>query len=781
MTANFQNPNAAVPNLKFEREDWVLFRTLDGLQQKAGTSRDKLTRLVMKELADNSLDALDAAHGGDVAIGKLPIKGGYFVDDNGPGIDGTPEEIARLFSIHRPMISSKYFRLPTRGAVGNGLRVVAGAVLASGGTLTVITRNQRIELRPERDGTTTVVSVKPVKRPVGARIEISFGPDLPCDVDTLDWAHAACKLAWTGTTYRGKTSAWWYSVSAFHELLDASGNRPVRDLVAQLDGCTGGKAGDIVDAAGLSRAICKDVSRSQAERLLRRAQYYSRVVNPKRLGAIGANAFSGQWHRGTAYHCEYATGRVEPIADIPFVVEAWAEALDNDDDTSVAVFVNRTPITGDIEAARDKKEINFFGCGLSDTVAETTKTAQFDIHLNIITPFMPITSDGKLPDLEPFLDQIQTAVGKVVRKAHRPDSRGESQKDVVLDNLDEVIADVSGDGEYRFNVRQLFYGLRPIVMAELDEELKLGNFTAIITDYEDEHGEIEGMYREPRGSITHPHRDETITLGTLMVEEYERPEWTFNKLAYIEKEGANEALKDNGWPERHDCAVMSSKGFSTRAARDLIDKLAEHDEPITVYAVTDADAYGSMIYQTLDQETKARKARKINIVHLGLHPWEAIAMGLEVETVEVGKRHKPVADYIHARRDRAPNGDTWEEWLQTHRIELNAMTTPQFIEWLDGKMAKAKLGKLIPPGEVLEAELKERIAKKIRAAVTERILREAKVDDQVKAAVDAIKTPSATTLAKGIKQLFKNKPERDWRSHIEAVATERTKKEETQS
>jgi DNA topoisomerase VI subunit A len=44
---------------------------------------------------------------------------------------------------------------------------------------------------------------------------------------------------------------------------------------------------------------------------------------------------------------------------------------------------------------------------------------------------------------------------------------------------------------------------------------------------------------------------------------------------------------------------MSSKGFSTRAARDLIDHLAEHDEPITVFAVTDADAYGSMIYQTL--------------------------------------------------------------------------------------------------------------------------------------------------------------------------------------
>jgi hypothetical protein len=218
-----------------------------------------------------------------------------------------------------------------------------------------------------------------------------------------------------------------------------------------------------------------------------------------------------------------------------------------------------------------------------------------DIWLNIITPFMPITSDGKEPDLEPFFDEIESAVGKAVRKAHRPKGgSGTTQKDVVLDNLDAVIAEVSGDGEFRFNARQLFYALRPIVMDATGEELKIGNFTAIITDYEAEFGEIEGMYREPRGSITHPHRDETITLGTLMVEEYERPIWTFNKLLFIEKEGANEALKAVRWPERHDCAVMSSKGFSTRAARDLIDKLAEHDEPVEVFCAHDADASGTM-------------------------------------------------------------------------------------------------------------------------------------------------------------------------------------------
>jgi hypothetical protein len=158
---DFQNSDdrlASLPatqNLKFERADWSLFRTVDGLQQRAGVTKDKLIRLVMKELADNGLD-----NGADVRVGALP-RGGYFVEDDGTGIDGTPEDIARLFSINRPMISTKLLRLPSRGALGNGLRVVAGAVLASSGTLVVNTRNGRIKLKPQRDGTTTVAGSSP--------------------------------------------------------------------------------------------------------------------------------------------------------------------------------------------------------------------------------------------------------------------------------------------------------------------------------------------------------------------------------------------------------------------------------------------------------------------------------------------------------------------------------------------------------------------------------------------------------------------------------------------
>jgi hypothetical protein len=361
-----------------------------------------------------------------------------------------------------------------------------------------------------------------------------------------------------------------------------------------------------------------------------------------------------------------------------------------------------------------------------------------------------------------------------MRKAQRaaPKDRKRSQKEIVLDNLDEAIAEVSGDDQFRFNQRQLLYRLRPIVRDETGgQTLKTSNFNQIITDYEDEHGEIPGMYREPRGSIYHPHRRETIPLGTLTVEEYERPIWTFNKLLYIEKEGFSEALKEVGWPEQHDCALISSKGFTTRAARDLVDKLHEQGEPVEVYCVTDADNFGGIIFQTFQEATKARGARKVKIVHLGLHPWDAVADDLEIEEVDEGKSRKPVADYVLEREDLAPDDETWEDWLQTHRIELNAMTTPQFIEWLDAKMAEHDVGKLVPPHEVIAAELDDRLEEKVRSVVIERILREARLYDQVRTALAAIKRPTTAALTKGITKMFEGAPEREWREYVETVAS----------
>ena len=556
-----------------------------------------------------------------------------------PGLDGTPEEIAELFSIRRPMRSSKLLRLPQRGALGNGLRVAAGAVLSSQGSLVVITRNNRIVLRPETDGSTSVLEVTTVDHPSSTRIEIGFGPALPRDDDEpLKWIKLASNAV-AGETYFGKSSPFWYDGAQFHELLLAAGTQPVRSLIAQLDGCSGGKAGEIISAAGLERTACDEVSREGAVYLLKVARYYARAVNPKRLGGIGCDGLHDMYYavqRGTV-----DLGSSEPLAQIPFVVEAWARKVkdrtDGKNNLSAILFINRTPSVDQISVYRDSdKDLTLRGSGVDHFTTGAPRKGGYFIVVNVITPYCPITSDGKAPDLSAFGDQVMDAVASAMNKAHReaPKDNKLSQKDVVLNNLDAVVAEVGGNGEHRFNQRQVLYRIRKIVRADTGQELQTANFNAIITDYEEENGEIPKMYRESRGSIYHPHLKETISLGTLAVENYKRPPWNYNKFLYIEKEGFTEALKDVAWFEWHDCAPASSKGYTTRAIRDLVDKLAKHDEPVVVICVTDADAYGTMIYQTFQDETKARGARKIKIVHIGLHPWEAIEAGMEIEEVD---------------------------------------------------------------------------------------------------------------------------------------------------
>jgi hypothetical protein len=501
----------------------------------------------------------------------------------------------------------------------------------------------------------------------------------------------------------------------------------------------------------------------------------SRPVNPNRLGCLGRNAFPGHWY--VIERATVAIGGSEPQAQIPFVVEVWATKRSHKGEVNgIFVNINRTPSTSEMRCYRtDDKELSVFGSGLAYGCRTAPKKGSYAIIVNVTTPYCPITSDGKTPDLDPFHDEIMDAIGSATRKAQRaaPEERKVTQKSVVLDNLDAVIAIVSGPKHSRFNSRQILYRMRKIVKNLLSEdtELTTNNFQKVITDYENEHGEIPLMYRVPRGSVYHPHRKQTIALGTLMVEEYERPAWLYNKVVYIEKEGFGEALKDDGWPERHDCMPMSSKGYTTRAARDLVDVLAKHAEPVTVFCVHDADAPGTMIHQTFQEATKARGARTIEIINLGLEPWEAIAMGLEAEKLPASDDCKPVADYVRERDadfpNEAPDGISWERWLQRHRVELNAMTTPQFIAWLDAKMAEHGAGKLIPPENAIKAELEAKLKAKVTNAVTERILREANAEHQIKETLASIKRPSGASLFRDIKAMFEREPEKEWRALID--------------
>ena len=183
-----------------------------------------------------------------------------------------------------------------------------------------------------------------------------------------------------------------------------------------------------------------------------------------------------------------------------------------------------------------------------------------------------------------------------------------------------------------------------------------------------------------------------------------------------------------------------------------------------------------MIYQTLVEETKARPGRKVRIINLGLEPWEALDMDLQVEKVIRKRRtgsgrhiQKPAADYVSRE---------WKEWLQTNRVELNAMPTPTFLEWLDEKMEAYGNGKLIPPDEILERELSECAHTELEAVIRTDILREQRVDELVQEAVERKKpdlasllSETAPTLRSKLQDELNASPHDLWKIHVQKCAS----------
>jgi hypothetical protein len=538
--------------------------------------------------------------------------------------------------------------------------------------------------------------------------------------------------------------------------------------MGKLDGCSR-KAGEIVGGDLLNRPA-SSLSREEAAELLSRARAASEPVAPHRLGKVGRlEQYEGYFKADGTFERDGAK--------IPFVVEAWANVTH--EEPRIVVCVNRSAIVADTTIGRynlDKTRYAFHGCNLH-TLAKVNRNRAFFFLLNVQCPFMPITNDGKAPDFHPIkLQLLQVLEGAARGAASRTKgqvSDKKSQKTVILDALDAAIEKVSGGGRHRYSQRQLFYAVRPGFINAFGQEPKWKTFCAVITQRERELGhDLPRIYRDSRGTLYHPHTGEEIALGTLAVEQYERPAWTFNKILYCEKEGFFPLLKDSKWPEKNDCALLTSKGFATRAVCDVLDLLGETDEPLTFFCVHDADGPGTTIFEAMQEGAGARPARKPKIINLGLEPEDALEMGLEPENVERKKKTNgklmrvPVGRYVSER---------WRAWLQKQRVELNAMTTPQFLEWLDRKIAPHHKGKVLPPLKVMRERLEADVRQKARATITEEILRQANIDGRLEEEMGRLRKDIRARAAKlpaEVRDALARKPEESWSLTLQRIAAE---------
>jgi hypothetical protein len=727
-------------NFQFEHPDWMLFRSVDTLPTKAGVRATLLRRLGLKELTDNALDT-----GATVTVGQIDDNS-YVIQDDGPGIDGTPEQIARLFSINRDLVSSKLWRLPTRGAMGNGLRVVAGAVAASNGRLVVWTRNRRLILTPQEDGG-TAVEASEIDFPNGTWIGITFGSALPADEDNdaLTWARAAIEMA-GGEPYSGKPSPHWYDGDQFFRMLKASGKRPVREIVAELEGCSGQKAGRIT--AAVKGMACNALTQEQAIEVLKRARAETRPVPAGRLGKVGEkHPTLPQWY--AIEEGSFMTNGREPKASIPFRVEAWVRVdPKGKNDADVHLLVNCTPITGQYKTWKEKNDIRLFGCGLSRRF-ELPK-GFYDITINIITPYCPITTEGKEPDLSRFLRQIIQTVTKAAKRARAaiPPNRTITLKDAAWKVMEEAYLEASTDGTLPANARQIMYRARgPILAMTGKPSLDDKYFTqTLLPDFMTEKPNLTADWDvvfDNRGKMVEPHTEVQVPLGTIGVRDYlgRKASKTvklhtggtlfptsgarnrFGGVLFIEKEGFDPLLEAARIAEMFDLAIASTKGMSVTAIRRLLDELQ-----VPVYSLHDMDINGRTIYGTLTTDGRRYEFKNnIQIHDLGLRYEDVIAMGLESEPFDLGK-NDPAKVRETLIRHGACDGEIDMLLNQRRRVELNAMTSDQFVAFLKRRLIECGAQKVIPDSMTLEEAYRRSLVQRQLKDEAERLRAQAEQD-----------------------------------------------------
>jgi DNA topoisomerase VI subunit A len=165
-----------------------------------------------------------------------------------------------------------------------------------------------------------------------------------------------------------------------------------------------------------------------------------------------------------------------------------------------------------------------------------------------------------------------------------------SQKQIVFEVLPQAIVNAGAN----FNSRDLYYATRALAYNhpewEIGKTLTYNYFSQrLLTEYQEERGPIEGLWRDPRGNRHEPHTGKSVALGTREIAAYEFPEYTFDKILYVEKEGELSKLKAARLAECYDMAICSGKGQPTEAVRTLFERAEGGDYQLFVFHDADLD------------------------------------------------------------------------------------------------------------------------------------------------------------------------------------------------
>jgi DNA topoisomerase VI subunit B len=448
---------------------------------------------------------------------------------------------------------------------------------------------------------------------------------------------AATEPGWKKWLPSCPTSAHWYTAERFASLIaayltqerDGERSRTVREFVAEFDGLSGtGKQKSILEAAGLSKATLQDlvsggkIDTDAVSRLLVAMQECSRPVKAKRLGVLGEEHCRNHLARRCGVDPESVRyRRVAGDDDLPFVLEVafGVKAEGQDHRRDVYVGLNWSPglqspfdqlpyLMGEMRLDHDdpvvllvhlaSPQLNYTDRGKSRA------TLPHDVMTALKKCVTGVAGEWKKAKRQADrADRVQERDLERLRKARR--QREMSIKEAATRVMEEAYMHASGNNTLPANARQIMYAARPLVLALTGGKCwkKSSYFTQhLLVDFVNANPELTAKWDvvfDARGALQEPHTGRRVPLGTVKVRSYiagwshkisdaegagiqfkhrcetHGPANRYRFALFVEKEGFDALLERARIAERYDLAIMSTKGMSVTAARQLVERLSE--------------------------------------------------------------------------------------------------------------------------------------------------------------------------------------------------------------
>ncbi len=518
----------------------------NNLQNLIGLSLDRWQEVVVKELMDNSLDAVDQLDQKQITVTCTDDL--FSVCDNGGGIPAAALDDIYNFNIY--VSSKRHTRTVSRGCQGNAIKSLVALCYLRKLVLFFVTGGQKITYSPDP----VLISLGHVEDAFNKKVENTEFPNgvyingvidinvLTKYLSSYQNVNSDVLLIVNGESY-GHTetrkfshvhSIHWYEFQVFDELVKRTAlNFPDKTTKQFLSDFS--KTQRIMSKLNLPGKLLHDFYTDNdaiqllfAELKTVSEKFRPHILEKHSMGKATAELLYGDKFVGY----RKTVGEYERDASIPYMVEVVLIKTLHENRNSVTTCINNSVNYTDNPFRFNYAEVELAGenydvMGLSDVLRESGFMSGFGhkLFIHFVSPYMEfhdkaksiINSDLFKDDLLSTIAPLVTPIIKAVRRSQRESrvrpeptrkDKSQSKKALMFEYFMEGARIATGDYKYVTKARQVFYAIRKIVSNEhnitLNGKGDYGTLTqTIITEMFDVHPELEKWIHFERRGFYH--------------------------------------------------------------------------------------------------------------------------------------------------------------------------------------------------------------------------------------------------------------------------------------